>query len=123
MLLLQFLSYPLGQHNGAHYEERVVEDGSPEHCCEYGYRGIGQIVGVIKAEHQFGYAAAAGCGAEYRNHPHHPLSAPGYEHVALALEGEEYGGYDGEAGEPCYGGVAHETQPEAAAFELCLLRG
>ena len=40
-----------------------------------------------------------------------------HEHVALALEGEEYGGYDGEAGEPCYGGVAHEAQPEAAAFD------
>ena len=82
-------SNPFRQDQGAHHQERVIEDGAPEHGGKNGYRGIGQEIGIIKAEHQLCHATSARRRTQNGNHPHHPLAAPSHQHVALTMKAIE----------------------------------
>ena len=115
-------SNPFRQDQGAHHQERVIEDGAPKHGGKDGYRGIGQEIGIIKAEHQLRYAASAGRRTQNGNHPHHPLPAPRHQHVSLTMEGYENGYDDGESRQPSQGSITHQLQPEPSALLFCLLR-
>ena len=115
-------SNPFRQSQGAHYQEWVIEDGAPEHGGKDGYRGIGQEIGIIKAEHQLRHAASARRRTQDRNHPHHPLTAPSHQHVALTMEGNENGYYNGESRQPRQGSITHQLQPESSTLLLCLFR-
>ena len=115
-------SNPFRQDQGAHHQEGVIEDGAPEHGGKNGYRGIGQEISIIKAEHQLCHATSARRRTQNRNHPHHPLSAPSHQHVALTMEGNENSYHDGESRQPRQGSITHQLQPEFSALQLCLLR-
>ena len=94
---LLFLSYPFRQDQGAYHQERIIEDDAPKHGGKDGYRGIGQEIGIIKAEHQLRHAASTRRRTQDGNHPHHPLPAPRDQHVALTMEGYENGNHNGES--------------------------
>ena len=115
-------SNPFRQDQGAHHQERVVEDGAPEHGGKNGYRGIGQEIGIIKAEHQLCHTTSTRRRTQNGNHPHHPLAAPSHQHVALTMEGNENSYHDGESRQPRQGSITHQLQPESSALQLCLLR-